>query len=63
MYRALRALAQEVAMAAPSSAGPPRLRMMCSLELDEHPTHHVRDHLLALSVLVLFCAITILLSR
>lgn len=50
-------------MAAPSPAGPPRLGMMCPLELDEHPTHPVRDHLLALVVMALFCAVTVLLSR
>lgn len=50
-------------MAAPSPAAPPRLRMMGPLELDEHPTHEVRDHLLALGVMVLFCAITLLLLR
>ncbi len=50
-------------MAAPLPAGPPRLRMMVPLELDEHPTHHVRDHLLTLGVMVLFCAITVLLRR
>ena len=50
-------------MAAPSPAGPPRLRMMSPLELDEHPTHHLRDHLLTLGAMVLFFAITLLLSR
>lgn len=53
----------EVTMAAPSPAGPPRLRMMSPLDLDEHPTHHVRDHLLTLGALLLFCAVTLLLSR
>jgi len=37
--------------------------MMSPLELDEHPTHHVRDHLLTLGVMVIFGAITVLLSR
>jgi hypothetical protein len=37
--------------------------MMLSLELDEHPTHHVRDHLLTLGAMVLFCATIVLLSR
>jgi hypothetical protein len=37
--------------------------MMCPLELDEHPTHHLDDHLIAVGVLVLFCAITLLLTR
>jgi hypothetical protein len=37
--------------------------MMCPLELDEHPTHHLRDHLIALGVLVLFCVIGALLPR
>ena len=50
-------------MAAPTPAGPPRLRMMSSLDLDEHPTHDLRDHLLALGSMVLFCALAILLSR
>jgi hypothetical protein len=36
---------------------------MCPLELDEHPAHDLRDHLLALSVMVLFCTITVFLSR
>lgn len=53
----------EVRMAAPSPAGPPRLRMMRPLELDEHPTHHVRDHLLALGATVLFCLIAVILRR
>ena len=50
-------------MAAPTPAGPPRLRMMGSLDLDEHPTHDLRDHILGLGALALYCAITILLSR
>jgi hypothetical protein len=37
--------------------------MMCPLDLDEHPTHPLRDHLLALAVLVLFSTITLLLTR
>ena len=49
-------------MAAPTPAGPPRLRMMSSLDLDEHPTHDVRDHLLALGAMVGYCAIVVLLS-
>ncbi|GAA4123044.1 hypothetical protein GCM10022415_27680 [Knoellia locipacati] len=48
-------------MAAPSPAAPPRLGMMCGLDLDEHPTHPVRDHLQAAVVLVLFVAVTLLL--
>ncbi len=50
-------------MAVPSPAGPPRLPMMAPLELDEHPTHPVRDHLLTLGVIVRFCAVTVLLHR
>jgi hypothetical protein len=37
--------------------------MMSSLDLVEHPTHHVRDHVLTLGAIVLFCAIIVLLSR
>lgn len=45
-------------MAAPSPAGPARLPMMAGLDLDEHPTHVVRDHLLTLGwVLVLGVAL------
>ena len=36
---------------------------MRPLELDEHPTHQVRDHLLARGVMVLVCAITVFVSR
>jgi hypothetical protein len=36
---------------------------MAPLDLDEHPTHHVRDHLETLGALVLFLAIAVLLSR
>lgn len=50
-------------MAVPSPADLARLGMMCSLELDEHPTHHLRDHVVTLSALLLFIAITVLLSR
>ncbi|WP_353952439.1 hypothetical protein V6K52_03070 [Knoellia sp. S7-12] len=50
-------------MPAPRPAAPPRLRMMSPLALDEHPTHHVRDHLLTLGAMVLFCAIVVLLSH
>lgn len=50
-------------MGAPPPAGPPRLRMMSPVGLDEHPTHHLRDHLLTLAVMVLFGAITVLLNR
>lgn len=50
-------------MAVPSPAAPPRLRMMAPLDLDEHPTHLLRDHVLTLAVTVLFCAIVVLLSR
>jgi hypothetical protein len=37
--------------------------MMCSLEFDEHPSHDLRDHVLALGALLLFIATTVLLSR
>ncbi len=50
-------------MAAPSPAAPPRLRMMLPLSLDEHPAHQVRDHLLTLGAMVLFCVVAVLLSR
>lgn len=50
-------------MAVPSPAAPPRLRMMSSLDLDEHPTHLLRDHLFTLGMTVLFCAIVVLLNR
>ena len=50
-------------MAAPTLAGPPRLRMMSSLDLDEHPTHELRDHVVGLGALIVFCAIAILLAR
>lgn len=53
---------KEVSMAVPSPAAPPRLRMMSSLDLDEHPTHLLRDHLLTLGLLVLFGAIVVLLG-
>jgi hypothetical protein len=36
---------------------------MSSLELDEHPTHDVRDHLVALGLLVLWCLVAVALSR
>jgi hypothetical protein len=49
-------------MAAPSTAGPPRLRMMVPLALDEHPTHPLRDHLLTLGAAVLFVAVIVALS-
>ena len=58
-----RQASQEVAMAVPSPAAPPRLRMMSSLDLDEHPTHLLRDHLFTLGMTVLFCAIVVLLNR
>jgi hypothetical protein len=50
-------------MAAPSPAGPTKLGMMAPLDLDEHPTHHVRDHVVTLGALVLFFAIAVILSR
>lgn len=50
-------------MAIPSPAAPPRLRMMSPLNLDEHPTHLLRDHFLTLGVMILFCAIVLLLVR
>jgi hypothetical protein len=37
--------------------------MMSSLDLDEHPTHLLRDHLFTLGMTVLFCAIVVLLNR
>jgi hypothetical protein len=52
----------EVQMAAPSAAGPPWLRLMRPLELDEHPTHAVRDHLLALGATALFCLLAVILK-
>src|SRR5690348_6256658 len=53
----------EVTMAAPSPAAPARLGMMLPLDLDEHPTHDVRDHLLTFGALVLFLAVSLLLAR
>ncbi|MFC7488464.1 hypothetical protein ACOCJ7_08805 [Knoellia sp. CPCC 206453] len=50
-------------MAVPSPAAPPRLGMMSPLDLDEHPKHLVRDHVLTLGVIVLFCAVVLLLGR
>lgn len=50
-------------MAVPSPAAPTRLRMMSPLDLDEHPTHLVRDHLVTLGAIVLFCAAVWLLNR
>lgn len=50
-------------MAVPSPVAPPRLRMMSPLDLDEHPTHLVRDHLITLGVIVLFCAVVLVLGR
>ncbi|SDP72734.1 hypothetical protein SAMN04489867_3637 [Pedococcus dokdonensis] len=50
-------------MAAPSPAGPPTLRMMRSLELDEHPTHAVRDHLFTLAAAIVFLVVMVALSR
>lgn len=38
-------------MVNPKPAAPPRLRMMCPLELDEHPRHDGRDGLIAFGVL------------
>jgi len=35
--------------------------MMGPLDLDEHPTHALRDHLVALAALALFCAAVLLL--
>ncbi len=49
-------------MAAPSPAGPPRLRMMMPLALDEHPTRPLRDHLLTLGAALLFVAVIVALS-
>ena len=50
-------------MAAPAPAGPPRLRMMSPLDLDEHPTHPLRDHLFTWSAVLVFAAVLILTSR
>ena len=50
-------------MTGPAAAGPPRLRMMSSLNLDEHPTHNLGDHMLGFGALALYCALAILLSR
>ena len=50
-------------MAAPTSAGPPRLGMMSPLELDEHPTHDGRDHLIAFGALAAYCVLALLLIR
>jgi hypothetical protein len=35
--------------------------MMTSLDLDEHPTHALRDHLLTLGAAVVFLAVVLLL--
>jgi hypothetical protein len=35
--------------------------MMTSLDLDEHPTHGLRDHLLTLGAAVVFLAVVLLL--
>ena len=37
--------------------------MMSPLDLDEHPTHLVRDHLVTLGLIVLLCAAVLLLDR
>ncbi|EAP99762.1 hypothetical protein JNB_06324 [Janibacter sp. HTCC2649] len=37
--------------------------MMSPLDLDEHPTRAVRDHVVALAGLVLFCAVVLLMGR
>jgi hypothetical protein len=50
-------------MATPSPAGPPTLRMMCPLDLDEHPSHPVRDHLLTLLAALVFAAAVVVTSR
>ncbi|MFN8029644.1 MAG: hypothetical protein U0Q10_04725 [Dermatophilaceae bacterium] len=41
-------------MVAPHPAAPPRLRMMCALELDEYPRHEGRDALIAFGALLGF---------
>ncbi|GAA1776442.1 hypothetical protein [Nostocoides vanveenii] len=43
-----------VMMVAPHPAAPPRLRMMCALELDEYPRHGGRDALIAFGALLGF---------
>ena len=53
---------EEIVVATPSPSGPPRLRMMRPLDLDEHPTHDWRDHLLALGLMALFCTVALILS-
>lgn len=50
-------------MAAPSPAGPPRLRMMTPLELDEHPTYPLLDHLLSIAAVLLFIAFAVAFGR
>ena len=35
--------------------------MMTSLDLDEHPTHDLRDHLLTLGAALVFLALVVLL--
>ncbi|GAB3598476.1 hypothetical protein GCM10027446_28840 [Angustibacter peucedani] len=49
-------------MPAPTPAAPPRLPMMCALDLDEHPTHAWRDHLVAAGSLVAFVCLAYVLS-
>ena len=50
-------------MAVPSPAAPPKLRMMSPLQLDEHPTHPLRDHLVTLGMALVFVAAVLLTIR